>query len=167
MKKFFFILTIMTITAVVACSNHEKGTNHPYNQKASLSGFDTLPFNPLYWKVITSMIDKNKNTMSTLYGNDMAVSYARSEGKKTYPKGAELSLVTWKKQEDRNWFGAEIPARIKSIEHIIFDSDENSTAGPVYESFTGIPLRICHNIDTNIIAERIAYISGQKTSVIP
>jgi|SRR5271167_1418535 len=31
-------------------------------------------------------------------------------------KAFNLSLVTWKQQEDRRWFGAKIPAASKSVE---------------------------------------------------
>ncbi|MGA7237229.1 MAG: hypothetical protein WBY44_16205 [Bryobacteraceae bacterium] len=39
-------------------------------------------------------------------------------GEPRYPIGAVLALVTWTKQEDDRWFGARIPAEVKSVEFV-------------------------------------------------
>jgi len=167
MNKIFYITIIMAMVTFVACSNHKGDAEQLYNQTASLSISDSLTFNPLLWTVITTVMDKNKNTMSTLYGNDIAVSHARIDGRSTYPQGATLSLVTWKKQEDKHWFGAKIPQQIQSIELIKYNSLENTTPKPLYEIYQGSPLRLSKGNDPSNIAERIAYITNQKASVIP
>jgi hypothetical protein len=59
-------------------------------------------------RVITSWIDPKSSTMSTLYGNDQAVDYARTNADQKYPDGALLTLVTWKQMADDHWFGARI-----------------------------------------------------------
>ena len=84
-----------------------------FNQSAGLVG--DLPANPLGWRVI-SVIDPATGTMSTLYGNDLAVEYARTHSQHDFPAGAVLSLVTWTQAEDSRWFGEDSePGEIRGI----------------------------------------------------
>ena len=64
------------------------------------SSMGDLPSNPLQGRVITSWIDKRDSTMSTVFGNDVAVKYARTNAGEKYPAGAVLSVVTWGQQEE-------------------------------------------------------------------
>ena len=107
------------------------------------AGVDTTTFDPLEWKVITSMVDKSNRTMVTLYGNDAAVDAARKG--QGYPAGSELALVTWVQKEDEHWYGANVPDSIVSIER--FKSGDVPGA--------------------RLTQERIAYITGLKASVTP
>ncbi|MBS1661710.1 MAG: cytochrome P460 family protein, partial [Bacteroidetes bacterium] len=100
-------------------------------------------------KVITSFVNTKERTMSTLYGNDIAVQSARAG--KAYPVGAALKLVTWSQRDDAHWFGGRIPRAIYSIENVIFTAG----ATPVYAG------RAAGS------KERIAYIAGLKASVMP
>lgn len=43
----------------------------------------------------------------------------RSRNSSMSGKAFSLSLVTWKQQEDRRWFGARIPAASKSVELVV------------------------------------------------
>src|ERR1700722_7419675 len=69
---------------------------------------DSISAHPLTGKVITTVVNTRAGTMSTLYGNEAAVKYARSG--KPYAAGAVLTLVTWSQREDPHWFGGRIPA---------------------------------------------------------
>ena len=62
---------------------------------------------PLTGKIITSFVNTRDGTMSTLYGNDIAVKSARAG--QVYPVGAVVSLVTWSQRDDPHWFGGRIP----------------------------------------------------------
>ena len=65
-----------TMAALVLWScGGSTATTGSINERAALSG--RLPWNPLSGNVITSVIDKQASTMSTLYGNAIAVRYAR------------------------------------------------------------------------------------------
>jgi hypothetical protein len=128
---------------------------------------DSLSFNPLEWKVICSGIDKGGKTMSTLYGNDIAVNKARTNAGNTYPAGSALALVTWLQQEDTHWYGANIPGSVKSIELIKFIDATKNNSIPSYENYEGTLSRKSVENNPEIVKARIAYIINQKASVIP
>ena len=142
---------------LAACSN-----NKPvelYNTKAA------LPASPKYnldgLKVITSFVNKTKGTASTLYGNDAALKSA-IDGNKTAADNELFTLVTWKQQDDDHWFGAKIPSDVESVEVIKTAVSGNNIN---YECLEGKGLAL--KADTLGQGERIAYILGQKPSVMP
>jgi hypothetical protein len=68
---------------------------------------------------LASSVDRSQSTMSTLYGNDIAVEHARSQSlADPYPPGATLSLVTWSQRRDAHWFGGKLPSALRSIETV-------------------------------------------------
>jgi hypothetical protein len=99
--------------------------------------------------------------MSTLYGNDVAVQYARANAEKMYPAGSVLSVVTWSEQEDPRWFGAKIPQKVGSVEFV-------TVTGPgaySYQRYEGSPLkRVAMDATTN---ERADYLLAQRAAVMP
>src|SRR5277367_6433863 len=78
----------MATAILLSCSNPTPKIAATLNESATLSG--DLPVNPLKWKIITSVVDKKNSTLSTLYGNDVAVQYARSNAQQAYPEGSKL-----------------------------------------------------------------------------
>jgi hypothetical protein len=119
---------------------------------------------PLKGKVTTSFVDKKEGTMSTLYGNDMAAQNARAG--RNYLSGSVLSLVTWSQRDDPHWFGARIPATLRSIEQVTFvTAPGNST--PSYEKYEGPSPEKSLSPDPETIRKRIAYITSLKASVVP
>ena len=111
------------------------------NENASLSADQSsaLPANPLKWRIITSLIDPQASTMSTLYGNDIAVQYARSNTTHDYPAGSQIALVTWTRRDDPRYFGAKIPDHLKSIEFVSV-TELPGEINITYEKFEGTPL---------------------------
>jgi hypothetical protein len=162
MKTYIF-LSIIFLAVLSGCSGRETNLASLYNQEASLP--DTLSFNPLEWKVISSSLNKNAKTMSTLYGNELAVKNARAGA--GYPAGSAIALVTWQQKEDEHWFGARIPGSIQSIEQIKFSSPGKDSAQASYEKYEGKPLRRGVEDNPEKTKSRIAYIAGQKASVMP
>ena len=126
------------------------------NRRAALRG--NLPWDPLRWNVITSLVDQRQSTMSTLYGNPAAVSYARTRGGSDYPAGCVLSLVTWTQQPDPHWFGARIPADVKSVEFVSVDPGASS-----YEIYTGSPLARSSTPEDG----RAEYLRSLRAAVMP
>jgi Cytochrome P460 len=130
------------------------------NQRAALTG--SLPWNPLQWKVITSSIDKQASTMSVLYGNDVAVQYARSHAQQDYPPGSVLSLVSWTQQEDSRWFGGKIPGQVRSVEFVSVTGASCS-----YENYAGSPLLRTAASDGHAPGSRAAYLLSLRAAVMP
>jgi Cytochrome P460 len=151
------------VLASCSCGGSRAGTS-AVNERAALIG--SLPWNPLQWNVITSLVDNGASTMSTLYGNDPAVRSARG-GEKHYPAGAVISLVTWAKQEDERWFGARIPAQAKSVEFV------SVTAGPAgqpsysYQNFEGRPLSRNPANASRSPETRVAYLLSLRAAMMP
>jgi hypothetical protein len=163
-------IAIVYLTAIVVAmgswSCGGSGVAAPsINQKASLAG--SMPWNPLAWNVITSSVDRQASTMSTLYGNDVAVRYARTGTQQDYPTGSVLSLVTWKQQADSHWFGANIPGQVKSVEFV------SVTMGPAnqplysYQDYEGVPLSRVSPSGDRSPGTRAAYLLSQRAAVMP
>lgn len=120
-----------------------------------------LHFNQWGLKVITSMVSKKDAAMSTLYGNDLALKYAKSKGGSTLG-GMVFALVTWKQQDDERWFGANIPGQFQSVETVTTKANGNAIQTS-YKIDKGEKL----NIGFLDEKERIKYILAQKASVMP
>jgi mono/diheme cytochrome c family protein len=100
----------------VGCHTPVRGSDYVFTEpladlRGGLAG--TLPRNPLGWNAIASSIDHQASTMSTLYGNEAAVRYARADSRREYPVGSAIALVTWAERADPRWFGARIPGQVK------------------------------------------------------
>lgn len=116
---------------------------------------------PMQGKVITSWIDRKGGTMSSLLGNDIAVEYARTNGKGGYPAGSVLSAVTWSQQEDPRWFGGSIPAKPRSVEIVTVDEAYS------YKRYEGSPLQVVAQEKGIAPGERAAYLLAQRAAVMP
>ncbi|MEO6816794.1 MAG: cytochrome P460 family protein [Edaphobacter sp.] len=153
------------ILSVLGCSNPYPPVVAEPNQSAVLPG--NLPSNPMQDKVITSWIDRNDSTMSTLYGNDIAVQYSRTSQQQDYPSGSTLSLVTWAQQDDPRWFGAKIPAKVKSVEYVTIKTSADHHTSYTYESYGGTPLKKTSDQQGPTPAPRAAYLLSQRAAVMP
>jgi hypothetical protein len=138
-----FVFAFGSCCVLFGCSSdrHVAPVAATVNENASLSAAQAsaLPVNPLKWRIITSSIDPQSSTMSTLYGNDAAVQYARANSKHDYPAGSQIALVTWTRRDDPRYFGAKIPDRLKSIEFVSVTELPGETKIS-YEKFEGAPL---------------------------
>jgi hypothetical protein len=138
------------------------------NQDAALTG--QLPANPLQWKILTSWIDKTDKEhplMSTLYGNDVAVGYARANAGQAYPAGSELALVTWGQQEDPRWFGGNMPKTAWSVEFVTVTVGANQKPSYAYQKFGGSPLSKVPSQDGAVSDARAAFLLSQRAAVMP
>jgi hypothetical protein len=159
-------IVLLLSSTIGGCSNSEsKVTSATLNQSAALAG--NLPANPLAWKVVTSSVDKPNSTMSTLYGNDIAVGYARGNSGQEYPEGSKLALVTWSQQEDDRWFGAKIPAEVKSVEFVFVQGTDAGQSAYSYERYEGAPLTKIPEQSSSATGERVAYLLSQRAAVMP
>jgi len=114
-----------------------------------LGASDTL--RPMTGKVITTVVHQREGSMSTLYGNDVAIKDARAG--RPYSVGAVVTLVTWEQRDDPHWFGGRIPAAVHAVEVVRY-----MDGGPSYQSDKGSEL---------VKEARISYIAGLKAAVLP
>jgi hypothetical protein len=163
MKKILF--GAAALLGLMGCSQQNPRAATRLNQDAALTG--DLPMNPLAWKVITSAINQQDATMSTLFGDDIAVEYARRNSRHDYPAGSVLALVTWKQQEDSRWFGGRIPAAPKSVEFVTVRVEAEQRRSYSYRDFEGAPLKQQLAYDGNTPNQRAAYLLSQRAAVMP
>ena len=104
--------------------------------------------------------------MSTLYGNDIAVQYARSNSQQDHPAGSVISLVTWTQRDDSRWFGAKIPSQVKSVEFVNVIEASNDQPSYSYESYTGSPLTRTSISDGRSFGSRAAYLLSRRAAVM-
>lgn len=147
------------LSGVLGCSSENARVTTRLNDDAGLAA--ELPSHPMQGKVITSWIDTRNATMSTLFGNDVAARYARTNAEMKYPVGSVLSLVTWSQQEDPRWFGGKIPAKPKSVEIVAVG------AAYSYQLYEGSPLKKVASVEGAAPNDRAAYLLAQRAAVMP
>jgi hypothetical protein len=163
-KRLHF-LSLVCALSIFGCSGHSSALAPSLNQGAALVG--DLPANPLQWKIITNAIDKPDSTMSTLYGNDVAVEYARTHSQRDYPLGSILSLVTWTQREDPRWFGAKIPDRVSAVEFVTVGATPDGHISYAYASYVGAPLKKASDQQSATPHDRTLYLLTQRAAVLP
>jgi hypothetical protein len=158
-------LAVVLSLVALGCPGDRTSAGPASNDVAALGG--ELPLDPLQWRVIGSIVDPAASTMSTLFGNEVAVQSARSGRIGRYPPGAVLALVTWTQQDDPHWFGARIPARPQSIEVVAVHDAARAGSPFEYQAYRGEPLRKAPPPDAATVAERVERIMGQPAAVMP
>ena len=153
-------IVVLYYLLICSCSN---SASLPDNINTRASFPDSSTFSPAGLKLITTFINKKHGTMSTLYGNSVALQKAKVFNEKL--SGDELfTLVTWKQQPDLHWFGADIPGDLQYVEVV----KTNSNGGIVeinYQRYEGKEFVL--NSDTLHKSERIKFILDQRASVMP
>jgi hypothetical protein len=164
--KLVSLLSAAVLIVLLSCSERNPRVDTRFNEQASLAA--TLPFNPLQGRVITSWIDKQNSTMSTLFGNDLAVQHARSSSNQDYPDGSVLAVVTWTQQEDPRWFGGNIPEQTKSVELIEVDGgSKRSSPWFSYQEYEGSQLKNTSSWEGATPVNRVAFLLSQRAAVMP
>jgi hypothetical protein len=160
----------MMMAAVAALLLFTAGCSHRAPTERDLFNVDAalprdLPVRPLEWRVITSSIDREHHTMATLFGNDVAVTNARSAtGAVTYPVDSTLALVTWAQKDDGHWFGARIPQRFVSMELVMVGAGTGGKTPVKYERY-GPDGRLASGSDQD--AAREETILAERASFMP
>ena len=163
--KIIYLVHAMLSLSILGCSNQNPVLTAEQNKSATLTA--DLPFNPLQGRVITSWINKQDSTMSTLYGNDVAIQYARTNDQHAYPAGSVLSVVTWKQQEDPRWFGARIPASVQSVEFVTVKTSSDQQPSYSYQAYEGQPLKKMPPQEGPIPNDRATWVLSQRAAVMP
>ena len=116
----------------VGCKKKQPDAADLYNDAAKVDA--VLPYPVLEWRALTTAVDRSAGTTSTLFGNDAAVTAARTG--QAYPAGAVLGLVTWRQKDDPHWFGGRMPDAPVGVEFVAYGSGLT----PVYRHFAGTPM---------------------------
>lgn len=169
------IAGIFLALSMLGCSDRGPIVSAEINQSASLAGefAAALPANPLRWNVITSEINQrccrtaSNSAMSTLYGNELAVAYARANSQHDYPGGSVLSMVHWTQREDPSWFGAKIPGQVISVEFLTVRKGTDGKPSYLYEAYGGAPLKKLASPEGLTPNDRPAYLLSQRAAVMP
>lgn len=164
------VIALLTTVVFAGCpsSNRVPPLVASVNEHASLTpaAASALPANPLKWRIITSSIDPQASTMSTLYGNDTAVQYARSDSRHDYPPGSQIALVTWTRRDDPRYFGAKIPDHLKSIEFVTVTELPGET-NFAYEKYEGTPLAKTASDESAKPSASAQSLLGLRAAVLP
>jgi hypothetical protein len=151
---FFFVLLICS------CNNN---TNLPDNINTRASFPDSGKLSTAGLKLITSFVNKKAGSMSTLYGNELALQKSKDLND-SLVGGESFTLVTWKQQPDEHWFGADIPGDLQTVE-ILKASHGGADMVINYQRYEGKEFML--NPDTTYNNERIKFILTQRAAVMP
>ena len=152
------------VLALAGCSAANSRVVTRFNADAALIG--NLPVDPLDWPVITSGVDPRNSTMFTVFGNDTAVRYSRTNIARDYPRGSVLALTTWHQQEDSRWFGAWIPARVMAVEFVEVGAAADGMPSTTYRAYEGSPLKETASVE-GLSDRRTKYILSLRAAVMP
>jgi Cytochrome P460 len=162
---YFFYGALALAVCASGCAGDASRTAATFNDGAALVG--ELPASPLAWRVISCAVDPSNGTMSTLYGNDIAIGYARTHAQHDYPAGSVVSLVSWAQKEDPRWYGAQIPSQVKSVEFVTVSAGEKGDSQYSYEAYVGNPLKKTTAQPYGTPPERIVYLFSNRAAVMP
>lgn len=161
--KIFAAFSLLTVLCTMGC-NYAPAPRDLFNDGAAIPA--GAPIQPLAWRVITSSIDPGHQTMSTLFGNDVAIESARSPNHTDYPAGAVLARVTWSQKEDVHWFGARIPKQFASMEIVRVEQGTGRKPVSNYERLVGLALQPAADTPAEVEVDKDS-ILGQRASVMP
>ncbi|WP_343558798.1 hypothetical protein [Sphingobacterium sp.] len=115
MKKALYILLFSSLIFGSCAKNPEKET-----------GKIRFMFDAGNLKFISSSFNPNLQTMSALYGNQKGISALET---KQGIIGVDLKLVTYKMQDDPNYFGSKVNGELLSVETVKSDQMGNLKYG--------------------------------------
>jgi ABC-type uncharacterized transport system auxiliary subunit len=153
MKTLAKFLTAILLLSLCACHT-AVNDNELYNNKATVPAkFDVAKAG---LAVLNTSFNPAKNTISILYGNKISAERVK--------QGEMLALVTWKRQADVHWFGANIPGELQSVE-IVKVSGRDAGLKINYQKILGADLKL--DGDTTEQLSKADFILSQRASVMP
>ncbi len=176
-KTKFFANECVSCHAPMAANDHvftmpirgNPASDEVFNGLAALP--TGLSVSPLQWRVITTSLNRTQGTMSTLVGNDLAMTHVRTEAQGPWPAGAQVALVTWKQQEDKHWFGGRIPGAPWALETVTVapPATPDAPAGFIYESYaaSSVGPLTKQAVDPATSSARAFAIMGLRAAVLP
>ncbi|SEB14807.1 cytochrome P460 family protein [Pedobacter hartonius] len=159
MKAIYILFPVLVLLA--AACREQPDEKQLINKEASLP--EDFNFSKLGLKVLSSSVNEKQNTMSTIYGNDLALNTAKAGT--PVQAGEVLAMITWKQKKDEHWFGAKIPGNLQTVEMIRTSPDAQKSAKVDYQRYEGKKLTLKQ--DTTGNDKNIRYIFEQHPSVMP
>jgi hypothetical protein len=156
------IILLASLAFLLAACTDNTNIASLVNEKAAIPA--SYNFSQKGLKVVASFINKKQHTMSTLYGNELALQAVKS-GNTNKVSGEEFTLVTWNQQDDDHWFGAKTPSDLKTIEVVKTSGANQHSTAIAYNCYEGKALT--PSTDTTHNQDRIKYIFDQKPSILP
>lgn len=160
MKTISKFLTGILLFSLCACHS-PANDNELYNTKAAVPAkFDIAKAGLI---VLNASFNPAQNTISILYGNKLTAARLKTDDHQVR-QGEMLALVTWKRQTDVHWFGANIPGKLQSVE-IVRSSGQHAGPKIDYQKLSGPNLE--EDRDTTGQQNKVKFILSQKASVMP
>jgi hypothetical protein len=156
--------TLIAGFSLMLCNCSVGSSNDEFiNNEASLPS--SLNIDHAGLKVISTFFNPKQKNTSLLYGNAQALANAISGQQKIIVAGQLFKLITWKSQSDANWFGANIPGELLTVEVLKTVGSEGQSAIIMYSRFKGKNMQ--PDSDTSHNQERVQFILRQKPTIIP
>lgn len=152
-------LAIAVQALLITSCNRTSVIDEQVNVKASIPG--DFNFKKQGFKVVSLLIDKKAATISTMYGNDVAIESLK-KGNLQQSSGMVIFLITWKQRSNPYWYGNNIPGPLTSVEMLTTDRETKKVK---YRLFKGSNLILTPN-ETQA-EPRINFILAQKPSILP
>jgi hypothetical protein len=115
---------------------------------------------------MTMTVDAARGTMSTVYGNDLAMKRVRGGPIDSYSPGSVIARVTWAQREHPHWYGARIPGPVKSAEFVTVGPPSGTGLAGTYQAFAGESMRSTDLPAPELEARRAALI-GEQAAPFP
>ena len=160
MKRYCIVFCCCLLTILPSCSQ-KKGPSGLLNSAAALP--DSFQFDQKGLTVLNTIFNDQAGTVSMLYGNIQAKEFSMDSSH--HSSGARWALVTWKRVDDKHWFGANIPGQLLSLETLTMDSRTGVPPSAGYARYSGKDL--AKETDPAPHSERIRYILHMQPAVMP
>ncbi len=145
---------------LLSCSE-KKRPSELLNTAAALPA--SFEFDQKGLTVLNTIFNDQAGTVSMLYGNKAAKEFSMDSNRRG--GGARWALVTWKRVDDKHWFGANIPGELLSLETVTMDSPTVAPSMAGYARYSGKEL--AKETDPAPHPERIRYILQMQPAVMP
>lgn len=114
--------------------------------------------------VISSVINNKQNTISIIYGNDLALKYAH-DTLRMHTRGEKFIMVTWIQKPMPHWYGTNMTGNTLSVETVKVSQNPNGDVLYDYQLQQKDGHHLVKREANN--DKRIKLITGQMAAVFP
>lgn len=121
MKKILIVCAVIGLAGGLALAKKERPLPAP-------NGIE-LPADFADWRIISTSMRADNDTMRAVLGNKAAVKAAREGRVNPWPDGAVLAKVVWKRAGLEEWPPASVPGDFVHVEFMMKDSRKYAETG--------------------------------------